>query len=545
MKTAFYVFVIWSINLFACGQSVLQKSQIDTLLQTLTAAPQTVWLPKGTIHYRYLEYRGEDGVAFESNEQYRFDGRRFYMETVCIESPDSERTWSAAQLRDLKSNTHRIFAYDGKARYHYFKSANIATVMMDSYGESSNNYGPFSAGVLPWGFGAFGFENLSRIPITAAQSGSVVRLAFKHPGGKMNLDLSVELDAEKGYAPLSFVMQDAYMTVRNTYQDYRQVGTRWIPFGITIEQIHIENGQPKLTLYRDWRFMSVDPTEPNQPWHVEFDEGTIVEVHTRHQTESLLYTADRAVNTAELLEERIAAFDDSDNRPNCAVTSIKYIARRFAKPVPPITSDNVQLTHSDLISLKEIKNALEQTGLYCAAVKTNLESVAHFQDYGVILHYPASKHYVILDRVEDQAAWTIDMTSRKFYWKQSISELLSSWKDGIALLVSDKPILVTGQVQFLDAASQQQILGGFQPLYTCTRLIQDAERVLCSQLPSGMCGGAYYRFWMRWGCEENALGEGCVGQDLPSYEYSHCLPDPLVDCILTDIWHTIKIRACL
>ena len=326
-------------------------------------------------------------------------------------------------------------------------------------------------------------------------------------------------------------------------------GQKWVPFIVTAERFDLRSSVPTLVSYEDWRFLSVDTQMPTAPFATTFANGTVVELQPYGQMKSFLYHAAEGVNIHRLLEEKVMTLSaQNSNKPNCAALAVTHIARRFSKQAPVVqaASSTSQATESPLTSLYSVKESLEGAGLYCAAVKTDIESLAGFRNYGVILHFPAVKHYVVLDRIEDGEAWTVDMTSRKFYWKRPIRELLADWKEGVALLVSDTPILLSGQVQFLDADQQKQIFGGSQTGYSCTDLIQEWQDILCSQPVGGLCGGAYYRIWERYGCREDYYGTTCTGQKMVGYDYTHCINDPFNPtwCGVTGRWYSRYIRAC-
>ena len=201
-----------------------------------------------------------------------------------------------------------------------------------------------------------------------------------------------------------------------------------------------------------------------------------------------------------------------------------------------------------MTSLYLLKETLEESGLYCVAMETNLESLRRLKDSQIILHLSGSNHYVILDHIDDTDVWTIDLTSRKVYWKTPIQQFLQEWKHGTALVVSDNLQDLTTEVNGmpLSPVAQQQIMGGDPAGYSCTELIQEYDHLLCSKPVGWLCGGRYYVYWDRYGCREDPGGGTCTGEGMLGHQYTHCITDFLYlgDCTITGIWYSRYIRAC-
>lgn len=555
MKTLVYAVLMGSVLAAAAADQTLDESQVNALLEELTAAPKHTWLEAGTIRAKYLEYRIGEEMAYESQELFRFDGNRFYWEIV-LADPPADAASPDVERPDHQSNKHRIFAYDGNAYTRYYKSADYAVVVMDQQEMPMNLFGPFTAGVIPWGLGLFTREKLAeRNPSAAAfveDGRRLMRLTLTDNPDRSPVETTMVLDPEKAFLPLSYTMKNQAVTIRQHYRDYRQIGQNWIPFIIVVERFHLQGDTPTLVSYEDWRFLSVDANRPTEPYQPVFAEGTVVELQPYGQMKSFLYHASEAADITRMLEQKVMTLSVQKEQANCAVLAVAHIAKRFAKnislslpetPNPPAPAAAGQ---PEMTSLYAIRQALEAAGLYCAAVKTDVKSLAEFKNYGIILHFPTARHYVVLDRIEKDAVWTVDLTDRKFYWKRPIRELLADWKDGVALLVADQPIVLSGQVELLDDARQQQILGG-NIGYSCTELIQNEEQWLCSEPIGGLCGGAYYRFWLRYGCREDYYGTTCTGQKMIGYDYTHCINHPYYPnwCEITGRWYSRYIRACM
>lgn len=553
MKTLLTLLAFSCIHGLSAGERPLDQSEVAALLQTLTQTPKRTWLPAGTIRTKYLEFRAGEETAYESEELFRFDGRRFYWDIQLLDPPAD-----AVELRverpDHQGNKHRIFAYDGQAYTRYYKSSDYAVVVMDQPGGGTQLYGPFTAGVIPWGLGAFTLPKLSvRSPAAAEYLDAGqrrIRLTLAAGGDDMPFETVVVLDPDKQYVPCSYSLRTAAALIQQRYGDFRQIGQTWVPFIVTVERFDLRTPNPALVSYEDWRFLSVDAQAPTGAFSASFAQGTVVELQPSGQMKSFMYHAADGVDIPRLLEEKIMTLSaQNTSKPNCAASAVTHIARRFSKPVPVVQAAAAPSPDAQgvpLTSLAAVKDSLEGAGLHCVAVKTDIDSLAGFKNYGVILHFPGVKHYVVLDRIENGEAWTVDLTSRKFYWKRPIAELLADWTGGVALLVSDGPILLSGQVEFLSTEQLGNIFGGSQIGYSCTDLIQESQDVLCPEPVGGMCGGAYYRIWERFGCQEDTSGGTCIGQKMIGYDYAYCMNDSYNPglCMVTDRWYSRYIRAC-
>lgn len=550
MKTLYCMILAVVLSVVSAAERTLDTEEVNALLKTLTASPAKTWVSSGTIRARYLEYRADEEIAYESEELFRFDGRRFYWD-IQLHEPPADTATPAAERPDYQANKHRIFAYDGNAYTRYYKSADYAVVVMNQDEMPMQLFGPFSAGVVPWGSGAFSSSNLptrSPVAVEYQEDGqTLIRLSLTDVTPDITYETVIVLDPAKQYAPRSYTMQTSVSSIRQRYGDFRQVGQRWIPFAITVERFDIRGASPVLASYEVWRFLSVDAESPKDGFSAVFANGTVVELQPNGQTKTFMYHAAEGVDIARLLEEKIATLSVQGNaKPNCGTLAAVHIARRFSKQICPASTASLADSESSMTSLFEMRKSLEEIGLYCAAVKTDIDSLTAFSQYGVILHFPKVKHYVVLDRIEDDAAWMVDLTSRKFYWKRPVRELLADWKEGVALLVSDSPILVSGQIQFLDVDQQKQIFGGSSVGYSCTDLIQQYGHILCSPPMGGLCGGNYYKVWQRYGCREDEPGNTCIGQKMVGYDYSHCINHPTQPgwCEITGRWYSRYIRAC-
>jgi hypothetical protein len=122
--------MVVTLSVITVGDRTFETSEVNALLQTLTASPKSTWLSSGTIRAQYLEFRVGEETAYESEELFRFDGQRFYWEILLMDPP-AESAAPAVERPDHQTNKHRIFTYDGNAYTRYYKSADYAVVVMN------------------------------------------------------------------------------------------------------------------------------------------------------------------------------------------------------------------------------------------------------------------------------------------------------------------------------------------------------------------------------------------------------------------------------
>ena len=184
-----------------------------------------------------------------------------------------------------------------------------------------------------------------------------------------------------------------------------------------------------------------------------------------------------------------------------------------------------------------MKHFIQNQGLYCRAVKTDIETLKRLDGCKTILYIPGKKHFVVLEAIDDKYIWTVDLSSNKFYYHTDINFFDMDWTGGIALLVSNGPI--TGQ--FTDINNDElQMIAGLG--YSCTNLLQDYYVVYCDYI-AGQCGGWYEEHYTRYGCQS---GTGsCSGSKMIRYKETPCILDfDLLDCTGTGEWTCYYMRAC-
>jgi hypothetical protein len=188
----------------------------------------------------------------------------------------------------------------------------------------------------------------------------------------------------------------------------------------------------------------------------------------------------------------------------------------------------------------DMKYFLQGFGFYCRAVKTNIDTLKKLNGCKAILHFPGKNHFVVVDRIDDQYVWITDLSSAKFYDRTEISFFDMDWSNGTALLVSKQPI--QGNFNEIGSDRLTDIIGSG---YSCTKLLQNYNVIFCSEV-AGLCGGKYYEYYTRYGCEAAPSGS-CSSSKMLRYKSSPCIRDPEIPdaCTVTGEWTSYYMMACL
>jgi len=550
--------------LFICNavaaDRTLSSDEINTILSILTQNPVQTWLPAGTIQARHLAYYGEEKTVYESSETMRLNGALFRWEVTLVsmgnEDKETPGKRNAVDANTLDINREKVFCWNGDTYTRYYKSSNSAVIESQGTQAPLGTYGPFGAGVVPWGYGFYTFQNLSQYACTGSEvwveGQKQIHLQATNDKFDPVLKMNFVLDPARNYAVLNFLIQDPQFTgIEQKYDQYIQVDGRWIPTLVTVERFVTTPQGSGILSYEDWRFESVKAEVPAaSEFSVKLNDGTFVEFYAPGRKSLMYYMSDQK-DIKLLLDEKTAFSSYSASvQESCAAAAAQLAARQFSRSFSAEQMETlVTQQNNKMTSLYLLKEKLEEAGLYCAAVETTLESLRGIKNSTIILHLSASNHYVILDHVDNKDVWTIDLTSRKIYWKTPIQQFLQEWKQGTALIVSDSPSnLSNNEETLLPPLTQQQILGGSLTVegYSCTERIQEEYHILCSKV-GWMCGGRYYRYAERYGCRkrDDLYIDTCVGREMLGHDYTHCLTDfPSGWCVSSGTWYPRYIRAC-
>ncbi len=261
MKARFLLPVVvlsLSLTAVASGQRTLQSDEILQVFHKLTSQPRNTWIPAGTIEAthreqrepkitdstvlrdeidrRVKEYKDKpnkieltdelqkmklDAIPFnvrfklankhtmDSTVVVKCDGERFYWETNVDSRQDSVMPdWSLAgnfmtEQFDLPFNRKSVFAWDGDEYVTYTVSGMFATV--DAAGRLPRAVnGPLTAGIVPWGYGRFTYNNLLLADASAMELAlngeSLILMSLDWADGS---SASLTLDPSKDYAVIA------------------------------------------------------------------------------------------------------------------------------------------------------------------------------------------------------------------------------------------------------------------------------------------------------------------------------------------------------
>jgi hypothetical protein len=581
----------------AVADRPLERAELLQIFEQLTAQPRKTWIAAGTIeasHQEYaasaitdvneinrritaeiLRYRNEsnkqelteemqkmklDAIPFNlrhelsneytmrSTEHVKFDGKRFYWEINVDSRSDSVKPSrdlagnDMTQQFDLDANKRRIFAWDGEEYTTYFLPGNNAIV--DAGGNSPHPVnGPLTAGVVPWGYGHYTYSNLCAVESSGIESTAngetQIVLTLKEANGS---ESRFTLDSAKNYALRNCLMEKPDgSTISRQYSDYAFIAGSWVPKTILIEQFEAGSGRLKT---RDlWNLTAIDNNIPQaNAFDVPYEPDALVEYYSDESTKPAVYRQSNAADTSRLLTKRLATIkSDGANTRNCATIAMGYVASELGATISNADLTSLVNQTRGTTSMYDMKYFMQGFGFYCRAVKTNIDTLKKLNGCKAILYFPGKGHFVVVDRIDDRYVWITDLSSAKFYDHMEISFFDMDWPDGPALLVSKQPI----QGDFNEISSNQlaDITGGSG--YSCTKLLQQYNVIFCSEV-AGLCGGKYYEYYTRYGCEVAESGS-CSSTRVIKFKSSPCINDPenLDACIETGVWTSYYMMACL
>ena len=186
-----------------------------------------------------------------------------------------------------------------------------------------------------------------------------------------------------------------------------------------------------------------------------------------------------------------------------------------------------------------MKNFAKRLGLYCRAVRTDIQTLKNLGGCQAVLHIPSKDHFVALGDIDGQYVWSIDLANDNFCYRSDINFFDMDWTGGVALLISNSPI--TGALSDISDAELRTITG--QSGYTCTELLQEDDVVYCTDF-GGECWGYYVYYPTRYGCESATSGM-CIEDTFLMSAENACSPDIYdpSDCEYGE-WVFNYMRAC-
>ncbi|MBN2128079.1 MAG: hypothetical protein JW741_01225, partial [Sedimentisphaerales bacterium] len=283
----------------------------------------------------------------------------------------------------------------------------------------------------------------------------------------------------------------------------------------------------------------VDGTVPGaEAFSVEYNADTTVEYHSP-VTGAATFNYSNMADTDQLLAERLTYAATKGKRPsNCATVALKHAASQLGKTVSEAVL--AKLVRADgQTTLYDLKQAAQGLGLYCRAVQTDIKTLANLPGCVAILHLPGKNHFVVLDHVDEQYAWLVDLSSNRFYYRLSLDTLPIDWPQGTALLLSSRSI--QGPFRDIGNSALSSIVGAVDG-WACTKVLQEAAYSECIPLP-GDCTGYLRVYPLLYGCEP-ASNASCT-------EYPHdrlyllpCYWDPERGACRADEMYVYLAKAC-
>ncbi|MFA5784326.1 MAG: cysteine peptidase family C39 domain-containing protein, partial [Phycisphaerae bacterium] len=501
------------------------------IFEQLTGEPRNTWISVGTIQGQHEEYRAAritdgnqiremiskniskyradenkpeqteslqklklDAIPFNTRyemaneytvssvETVVYDGNRFKWEINVekrIDSVKPDKSLEGNYMTDqfnMELNGCRVFAWDGQTYTMYSPLAEHAIV--DSTGEMPCSVnGPLTAGLIPWGYGYYSYENLANLKSTAFErvidGCSEIFLTLVNEDGSQ---FTFVLDPSMKYAVTTCsITGRGNISVSRYYSDFESVSDCWIPTSILLEKNDINSGK---LLSRDIWKLNIDANVPDgNSFIVEYAEDTLIEYISPVANQHLIYRHSSMIDTDILLGEKLS-FDAKDGTQpqNCATASMKYALGRMGIYVGDSQLAALVETPDNSTSLYAMKRFAQDLGLDCRAVKTDLEAIKNMGGCQIIFYFPGKKHFVAMESVDGEYVRIVDLTSEKFYYRADSSFFDMDWTTGIALVISDKTI--EGDLVELDSEELYNTKGAVDG-YSCTRLIQNYNIIYC------------------------------------------------------------------
>ena len=597
-SVSFLLTIVTSLCLSAAawGQQTLSSGDIQKILQEVTSQPRHTWISVGTIAATHQELgtaKVTDEATIQSeinkavqqynnssknektadlqtkklaatpfNVRYKLSNEYSMISTVKVVYDNGRFNWDinvnsrsdsvtpakygvagncmTKQFDQVDSlgrhwNHHRIFAWDGQEYTTYSVSGGHANV--DAAGKLQRAVtGPLTAGLIPWGYGRFTKANLDAAKISAKRNANgTIDMTISHTDGTST---SLTLDSAKNYAVTKATLANGATTTTYTCSDYRQVAGNWVPNDIQIERQYVgEAGfNSRLPTSEHWSFSPISTTTPGS-FNVPVAAKALVEYSSPITASSAIYVQSDMVDTRGLLAQRLAFAATEGAGKNCATAVLQQAALELGKSIPDSALARL-VGEGGRTNLYDMMRLAQSQGLFCQAVKTDLATLKNLAGVKAILHIPGKGHFVLLNEVTDQDVWLTDLSSKKFYYRQSIDFFPMDWPEGTALLLSTRPI--SSQPGALSDATLATIAGGAG--YACNSLIQEYATYGCDNSYTG-CDGSVTVYFERWGCGSAPSGS-CSTQDMESSIDSPCLSDEINDCTCTGEWYYGYISAC-
>ncbi|MCK4999795.1 MAG: hypothetical protein KAS23_09675, partial [Anaerohalosphaera sp.] len=430
----------------------------------------------------------------------------------------------------------------------YFQPGNHAIVYDSDVSVPFSVNGPLTAGFIPWGQGVFSYKRLSTARTTAllvqTEYGSEVHLTILYPNTP---EIRLVLDPAKYFAVLSYeLLWPGNSKVVKTYANLTLQGGRYIPMNIQIDSYDGNERSPKLLSSEIWEVISFNgEISEDQTFEPKFKEKALVEHHTSLTNNPAFHRHSSKADTKLLFDKRLVnALKPQDQKQNCSTASISHVLEELDVPFKEAELSGLIDEDTGSTNLFDMQEYIQSKGLYCKAVKTNIDKLRSLENCQVILHFPANNHFVVLDRFDEENAWIIDLSRQIFYDCMDLKQFRENWALGTALLISTDQNVFAGKGIQLPEPAVKQITGAGN--YLCNDVIQEYNVINCSGMVGGECGGAYQVWYEMYACTQDSNGGYCSGTEMIGSLYIECeisLED-LNTCVSSGDPISIPIRAC-
>jgi hypothetical protein len=536
--------------------NIIDENQINTqILDSISEYQSNTDKIERTEHLQKLKldaipfntrYKISNEYTMSASESVTYDGQRYYWEINIQSRNDSvkpDKYLDGNYMTDqfnMDINVRKIYAWDGDNYIKYSPLAQHSYV--DTVGQLPHNVnGPLKAGLIPWGYGYYSYDNLAALDSEATESiidgAAQIYLTFTNNDGSQ---ISVVLDTNKEYAVMSCsIIGKSNSVISKQYADYQNMGGNWVPTSILMEK---HDAQTQRLLARDmWTFDNVDTTVPaSDAFIVNYQEDTLIEYVSPFNGRPLVYRYSSLIDTDEILIEKLVYDIKKGTQPqNCATAAMKYAIQQMGMTVEDSQLAELITEPDNGTNMYDMKLFAQNLGLNCRVIQTDLDTIRYMEDCQIVLYLPSRKHFVVLNSIDDYVRF-VDIASTKFFDRVDTNFFNMEWPSAIALVLSKNPI--QGNFQEVADAELANIIGASG--YTCTRVLQLYSTDFCDYIAEE-CLGVYTTYWPRYGCESAESGS-CSYDWFPRYSSSPCINDVYnpFSCDITGDWADVWMRAC-
>lgn len=540
--TALFLISLTAVS-WAVADRPMERAQTLQLFERLCRRPTAGWIQTGRLKAIHHSSDIITGETTETLETVTTDGKKFAWQIRMTPDSDAAASKTPYSKDFMEWNRDRVFIWDGLLYTLYFRPGNHA-IVYENPSIPVVVTGPLTAGHIPWGQGIFTLKSLSAASFSATEvqtkDGLRIQLSLQ-PADRPQMQFV--LDPARADAVLSYTLLRAEGSrVIQTYGNFIEQENGWIPTNILIDRYD----HNQLQTSDAWEIVSVQNMLPRpESFTVAFQEKALVEYHSPVLDKAVFYRHSDVRNIKPLLEKRfVAALKKEDlQKQNCGTVAVEKILSEVGISVTDLELEALIRADSGDTTLYQIQQFLLQKGLSCLPVKTDIPGLGRFKKAQVLLHFPQKKHFVLLDRIDGDTVWLIDLDRQTFYHSMDFVRLKQEWA-GIALVISKEPFSVQGDERPIPDPILENIAGSAD--YSCSNLIQHYDVVFCPQMALGSCGGRYEMWNDLYGCKIDASGGYCEGTKRVSSVYSSCIEDmhDPIQCTPTGNFIAKHMRAC-